>query len=769
MHRDINGYFGVRSSVCTGRTEIEMGFTDSKKEYVIEDMYPKRPWMNYLWNEEYVTCINQFGLGGSIMKAENGFQREIARDTDNRLIFIKENGKSYCINRNYGRLPFGEYKTAVGMGYSKIISEYNNIRTELLIFVPLHGKRECWQLTIENKSNCERKLDIYAFADVNSRIGWHAPCNKDTFEESVNGVCFQHVAYNSPTKYHCIHFASDSEIYGYDVAGKRFVGVYGSRSEPDALQAERLECRGNVFDNFTAGALQLKAELAPGGAKTIRFTLGVETGVAEAAKASKQILAEGAFEKELAAIKEKTSVYDSRVYIKTPDEHINRMVNIWLKRQMDLGKTWGRVYNLGFRDIMQDITGFVPLDDKASREKLLYCLQYQKPDGNTLRSWMPLDLDPYRDGAAWLLPAVVTYIKETGDLSVLDEPVGYWESDMRETVFEHCIRGADFLHRETGEWGLCLWGGGDWNDSFDGAGLNMIGESVWLSIAAVKATSDFIELLKYIGNEELADKYQSLNDKMIHNIRSRGWDRDHFIYGVNDWRERVGSYDTEDAQIFLNPQSWAVIAGIADDNDALLDLAENKLCCDFGYVQCVPSYSRPNPHVGRISYFGKGLFENGSVYNHGCAFKLVADCIAGRGENAYKTLKLMSPFNPKNPYTHSGVEPYVTTNMYLGPECELRAGEVTGSWTTGTTSWVFRGITEYMLGIRAEFDGLLAEPCLPPEWDGAEITRTYRGAVYNIKIKRTGEKAVYFDGRRIASKLLPKCEAGTVHDVEVMI
>ena len=403
------------------------------------------------------------------------------------------------------------------------------------------------------------------------------------------------------------------------------------------------------------------------------------------------------------------------------------------------------------------------------REKIVEYLQYQKADGNTLRSWVPLDLDPYRDGATWMLSTVMTYVKETDDISVLDEPVGYWESDITESVFEHCVRGADFLHREVGECGLCLWGGGDWNDSYDGAGLNMIGESVWLSIAAVKATKDFIELLNHIGKAELAKSYEKKNEKMIGNIYKYGWDKDHFIYGINDWREKVGSYDTEDAQICLNPQTWAVIAGIAEDEQNLLDLVEDKLKCDFGYVQCTPSYSKPNAHIGRIAYFGKGLFENGSVYNHGCAFKMVADCIAGRADNAYETLKLMSPNNPKNPYQHSGVEPYATTNMYLGPECELRAGEVTSSWTTGTTSWVFRYIIEYMLGIRAEFNGLLIDPKIPSEWDRAEITRTFRGAVYDIEIVRTGNKSIYLDGEKTDTNILPPLEKGSRHKVVVNI
>ena len=744
-----------------------MAFIDERKEYEICGMFPKRPWMNYLWNEEYIAIINQFGCGKGRMSAENNFQRDIVKDTDSRLLYIKADGEITALNRNYKNAEFDTFKTIVGIGYSTVISEYKGIRCEFTIIVPHKGKRECWRVVLKNTSAEAKEFDLYAFAEIDARIGEHLSCTYGDFDKKLNGVYFRHKAYDNPTEYHVVHFATSGNVAAYETAKRRFIGTYGNILEPDGIKNDKLSCTDNSFDADTQAILQSKIKLAPGEEKTIYYTAGVEKSIEEAETNSKAVLSEESFNEELRILAEQTSKYDDKIYIDTPDEEINRLVNIWLKRQMDLGKTWGRVYNKGFRDIMQDISGFVQLDPQICRSKILDCAQYQKEDGNTLRSWVPIDRRNYRDGATWLLQTVTAYIKETADKSILDEKAGYFESDVIETLFEHCIRAIEFLYREVGEHGLCLWGGGDWNDSFDGAGLQMIGESVWLSIAAIKSTNDFNELLSWLGKDNLIKKYTEKRDVMTENIHKYGWNEDHFIYGINDWHERVGSYDTPAGRLFLNPQTWAVLAHIADDDQKLMDLVEDELSCDFGYVQQKPCYTTPDPHVGRISYFGKGFYENGSVYNHGVAFKIVADCVANRGDNAYKTIKMMLATNPKN--SDSGVEPYALCNMYFGPENETRKGEAPMHWITGTSSWMFRGIVEYLIGVRADFDGLLIDPRLPDGWDNVKITRAFRNAVYSIEIKRGNEKAIVVDGKAIDKNVIPVFDDGKKHEVLMYI
>lgn len=746
-----------------------MGFNDTRKEYVIEDMFPKRPLINYLWNERYITAINQFGGGKGQTELENHFWHNMIREGDSRHIFIKSGGEIYSANRNYNNLPFDVFETVVGMGYSKIISEYRNIRSELTILVPKDGMRECWRLMLTNTSDVEKCFDVYAYADIDAQLTEHLSCNASDFNKELNGICVSHNVYNSPSEYHMVHFATDAVVASYETAARRFFGVYGDRRNPCELYEEHLSSVENTFDNATPAVLQINVKLNAGEARELYFTAGVEKNIDDVIVNSKKAVTKEYFDKSMQYLCEQAAKYDGRVFIKTPDDEVNRFANIWLKRQMELGKTWGRVYNKGFRDIMQDISGFTQLDPTVAREKILDCIQYQKEDGNTLRSWVPLDLRPYRDGAVWLLSTLVTYVKETADKTILDEKVSYWDSKAAETVFEHCIRAADFIHRETGEHNLCLWGGGDWNDSFDGAGLEMKGESIWLSIAAVKSTNDFIELLKWLNKSEMAEHYIAKNAEMKANINKYGFDRDHYIYGINDKGEVAGSYNTDEGQIFLNPQTWAVMAGINDNPQALLDLVERELACDYGYVQQKPCFTKPNPNFGRITYFGKGFYENGSCYNHGTAFKLVADCIAGRGDNAYSTLKKILPQNKYNDYKQSGVEPYALCNMYFGPENTARGGEAPMSWITGTSSWVFRAITEYMLGVRADFDGLIIDPQIPSKWNRAKIRRTYRGAVYDIEIIRSKNKRLCADGKELEGFIAPAFNDGKIHNITAEI
>ncbi len=746
-----------------------MAFIDEKKEYEICDMYPKRPWMNYLWNEEYIAIIDQFGFGKGRISVENNFQRDIVKNTDSRIIYIKSSDNEIIsLNRNYKNLKFDTFKTIVGIGYSTIVSAYKWLHSEFTIIVPHKGKRECWRLVLKNTSNETKQFDLYAFADLDVAIGEHLSCTFGDFDKDLNGIYFRHKAYETPTDYHIVHLAASCDVDAYETAKRRFIGTYGNILEPDGIKAQKLSSTDNSFDADTQAVLQSYVTLNPGEEKTIYFTVGVEKTLDNAVKNSKSLLSRESFDNELKFLSQQTAKYDDKIYIQTPDDEVNRFINIWLKRQLDLGKTWGRVYNKGFRDIMQDISGFVQLDPDICRNKILDCVQYQKEDGNTLRSWVPLDRRNYRDGATWLLSTVAAYVKESADKSVLEEKVGYFESDIAETLFEHCIRAIDFLYREVGEHGLCLWGGGDWNDSFDGAGLKMIGESVWLSIATVKATNDFTELLNYLGKTDLASTYISKRNIMTENIHKFGWDKDHFIYGINDWHERIGSYDTPTGQIFLNPQTWAVLAHIADDEKSLMDLVERELSCEFGYVQQKPCYTAPDSHVGRISYFGKGFYENGSVYNHGVAFKIVADCVASRGNEAYSTLKKLLPSNPEN--KNSGVEPYALCNMYFGPENESRRGEAPMHWITGTSSWVFRGIVEYIIGVRADFDSLIIDPKLPDSWDNVNITRTFRNATYDIEIKRGTNKGMQIDDNSpIDSNRVPVFDDNAKHKILLII
>lgn len=308
----------------------------------------------------------------------------------------------------------------------------------------------------------------------------------------------------------------------------------------------------------------------------------------------------------------------------------------------------------------------------------------------------------------------------------------------------------------------------------NGAGLQMKGESVWLSQATVVAARMFSDLLNRLGLSDAAANYARRADRLVDNLRQEAWDGDHFLCGFTDWGEKVGARENQYAQVFLNMQTWAILSDVAESPEALSDLIEEELNSDFGYVLNKPSFREGDDHIGRVSYFELGAYENGSVYNHGGAFKLVADCKIGRGQLAYETLRKILPGNPMNLPKDSGCEPYAVSNMYLGPENDLRGGEALMSWITGTAGWLFRGVVEDMLGVRAEYDGLSIRPCLPPHWGDVAVRREFRGSVFDIQIHNpnmleTGTLEVRVDGELVDGNLIPVPVAGSTVRVEVTL
>jgi cellobiose phosphorylase len=294
-------------------------------------------------------------------------------------------------------------------------------------------------------------------------------------------------------------------------------------------------------------------------------------------------------------------------------------------------------------------------------------------------------------------------------------------------------------------------------------------------MAAVRSANEFAELLDVLGKTQEAKLYRQKAEVLRQSILKYGWDKDHFIYGINDWREKLGAYESKEGKIFLNPQAYAVLADIVDikTQNELMDLVERELKCDYGYVQLKPSYTAGDEHIGRVSFMQPGTVENGSVYNHGATFKIAADCKLGRGNIAYDSVVRMIGTNPKNPSTVSGMEPYVISNMYLGPE-NICAGEAPMSWLTGTAGWLFRCILEYMVGICADYKGLKINPVISSDWKEVTAFRQFRGANFNITIKNPkglecGKTVVTVNGNEIDGNIITDFDKGKAYTVVATI
>ncbi len=762
------------------KVQMQGGYFDNeKKEYVITDMFPRKTLQNYLWNEEMVCPCDHFGHGNSWFSIGTS-RRTIESGERNVYVKDKETGESYCANRNYEQLPFDVHETHVGLGYQTIVSQYKGIRTEFTILVPVEGAATLFQIKIKNLSEKTCKKSVYFCIQPKPDLSWHAAYGFADYNKRLDGLLYTHDGYQLPNDYTKIFVGSDEQCTAYDVSYEHFKGKYTGYHNPIGLKREKLSCKGTTFESLYVAAMQYDIKLTAGEEKVITLCAFAARSEDECLQRKAAYLSLGAFKKEKEKQKTRNAEYADVFTLQSPDAYLNTQVNIWLKRQLSLGKTWGRLSGKGFRDVMQDITAFVSFDTALAKKRILHALKYQFEDGNPIRMFEPNFYYPYNDGGVWITGAILSYINESGDIDILNEELPYFKGDSyarvslsdayvteaymagqrKDSVLEHACAAIDYLLHCRGERNLVLWRGGDWNDSLNSVGLKNKGESVWLSIATVKAISELQSILAMVeGTKERIADYENKKECLKQAIRTHGYTGKQYIYGINDEGVQVGGEE----RIFLNPQTWAVL-GEVDERERLesvMDEVENRLKCAFGYVQCAPSFDKGDDTIGRVSYFQKGLVENGAVYNHGVAFKIAADCKLGRGDNAYRSLKLISCDNPDN--LGSGVEPYAVSNMYIGPENEYLAGHAPMSWVTGTAGWLYRCVTEFICGVKPTLKGLKIEPCLPTGWNGTKLTRKFRGEIYDITFEEGDRACVLCDGKQV--DVLPLDGVDTQHTV----
>ena len=754
-------------------TKFESGYFDrDNRKYIITNMTPTRPLVNYIWSEEFMMTLDHFGCGSSFGKVAYSTRRPLIGGEGSRLIFVKDrqSGKHFCANGLYTAKPHDFHEAHIVPGGHSVIGEEMGVRVTFSLTAPMKGYAELWKVEIENRSETVRELSVYAHAGLQADYSGHRSYTCADWNQELGGILYSHEIYPEPGVTHYEHehlyFCSNYPVNSFTTSQDKFKGLYRTFAEPLAMEWDSLPNNGSSYNDYNTTAVEHRVALQAGEKQTIYYVAGMAKTPEEAVNSAKAYLAEGLFENTMAQRTQTARDTEKVFVLESGNEYMDDLVNTWLKNQVDLGKTWARVYGCGFRDVMQDVAAFASLDPEMAKKKILLCLSHQFPHGNTIRMFEPLMRVDYRDGAAWIPETVSVYLNESGDLDFLNEECPYFESEESGTVLDHIRRGMTFLTTVTGEHGLCLWGHGDWNDSTNAAGLRGRGESVWLSIAAVKALKTFTKILVNANMSEEAAKWLDEAQKLTEKINTFGWDRDHYIHGYNDDMKKVGAYESAGAKFYLNMQSWAVLADIATDENGhkLMDRVEEELKCAYGYVQCTPSYTKGDPTIGRTTYFMPGCVENGAVYNHGVTFKIAADCHLGRGDLAYQTIRSILADNPE--LYGCGVEPYAVTNMYIGPENPYVAKFAPCSWITGTAGWMYRCITEYLLGVQATFNGLQLKPCIPKELDKTKITRQYRGAAYHITVCY-GEGTMECDGQPVQGDTLPLYPEGTEHFVTV--
>jgi len=743
-------------------------FSADGREYVITDATrPPRAQINFLWNDNLITGMNQFGSGEGIFNNRTMLYNDSKGRVDaikdgHRYFYVRDNDSGEVWNTGWfpTKIKGAKYSATVGLGYSKYEITYSDITIASKVFLAPDEPVEIWEFSIKNNSTKKRNLSLIPYVEWNL-LGYPTLSSKysyfrSEYDKEYKAVVSFNTSDERPHDRYNAFVATDGNIKGWCGGRRHFIGPYGHIGAPEALITGEMACK-EAWCEELAGCISVEAKMSVGMEKNIAVIMGLFSSRAEKSRIIKKVISCDYRKKSFDKLISSKDKMINKALVKTPNERINIMTNIWSKQQIQLCAEFGRDGVRGFRDTLQDAWGMAIFNPKLAREKIIETLEHQCADGHCIRGWMPVQPHHYSDGPVWVVLTVIAYLKETGDYGILEEDVKYFDKGAA-SVFEHVLLSLRHLSEDTGKHGLVKAHAGDWNDSLNWMGKDGIGESVWTSIGLFYALNVFIEFLekKRKADRELLEEMILRRKKIEDAIEKYGWDGDWYLAGYSDFGNPVGSHKNKEGKIFLNSQTWAVLSDLAKGEryEKCLKAIDNILESEHGSLTLTPSFTNKDENVGRVTMLLPGMYENATPYCHGTAFKIVSDLHAKRADEALGSFLKVMPDSQKNPSSISGAEPYAFTNQYLGPD-NGRAGESISGWITGTAGWMFRAVVEYFLGIKPDFDGFHIDPCLPSEWKTASIQRLIRGKKYDIEITRKDKDyCVKVNGKDLLSKYL---------------
>ena len=759
-------------------------FSPDGSEYNFHTPVTPRPMMNYIWNSKILSGVNQTGGGtgaygdrAACYIDPEGRGRSVIIKNGNRYFYVRDEETGEYWNPGWYpvKKELEHYQATHGLGYSVIDGSYNGVDVNTRVFANNEDPVEIWSLQVKNQSNRTRKLKVFSFVEF-TLTGYKIYCNyysnlQATFEAKDNMIVAFNTAQERTHDWFSGFISSSLPVTGFDTSRKAFLGTYGDITAPETVKEGKCKNSLSTCEDMV-GVLENTLTLEPGQTIIYHVLIGGTNTTEEAARVTRKLFAEGKIEEDFLTLKQSKQNMIQDIEIHTPDSKVNNLTNKWVKQQVQLCAEVGRDTGKGFRDQLQDAWAIASFNQELAKEKILETLRYEYSDGRCVRGWLPLDEHIYSDGPTWIAPTINAYLKETGDYSFLDIKEPYLDQG-EATVWEHILTAVRHSSDDTGERDLVRARAGDWNDSLNGIGVGGKGESVWTSIALYYALNNVAEMAaKIFKDNKLETEMLERAAKIKEAVNDKGWDGEWYLAGYSDAGDKVGTHLEKEGSIYLNSQTWAIMAGIAEGErvDQCLKALDEKLDSPYGPLTLYPTYTKYNPEIGRLTGFVPGIWENGTPYCHGGTFKIVADCVAGRGDQAYETMTKIMPDSDTNSSDLSGCEPYVLTNMYFGPD-NPRAGQTMFAWVTGTAGWMFRAATQYMLGFHPGFDDIRLQPCIPASWKECTLHRKFRNDVYEIKILNHGSGSVVekvtVDGKSLEGNVFGIFGDGKTHEVLV--
>ncbi len=764
----------------SGESTMNYGYFDNeKREYVITRPDTPTPWFNYLGAGGFSGIISN-NAGGLVFDGDPGKRRvtrykfnQLPADRQGRFIYIRdmESGEYWSPTWQPVMKKLDFYEARHGLGYTTIKSSYNGIEAEITYFIGDGAKFERWCGKITNKSGRSRKLKLFSYMEfslhdamIDVNMEWaryYMTCRYEdgviVFDPSSESLCGQKIF---------SFFGTSLEVDGFDCWRDAFIGAYRSEQNPIAVERGYLG-NNNINADQTCASLSSSIELSDGDSREFIYAIGTVDDKAKIKTLYEEAIDIDAARSTLAEIKRGWDEHLEFCKVKTPDGEINTFLNVWHQYQCKMTFDWSRFISYyergvdrgwGFRDSMQDILGVVHAMPEKVKERIKTLLKIQGQNGNARQIYYPGTGEAVggnrSDDHIWSIFSVATYIRETGDTAFLDELVPFVDGG-EGTVKDHLIRGLNFTREHVGEHGIPLFLKNDWNDTFAPIARGGKAESTFVFFQAAHAAYELIELFGYVGDKEnlrWAEDYYAWCKSIYKKLWDGGW----FIRAYTDEGEKFGTNDDEYNKIFLNPQSWAVLSRLPDEKEAntAFDNVNKYLFCEFGCVSHFPASSGFDRSDKNFSGIQSGVKENGGVFYHASTWAVIAQALLGRNEDAFKLYRATLPIRRNDISDRTLIEPYCYASAMLGPSHE-RYGAGSNSWLTGTASWMFLAMTQYILGFRPEYGGLTVDPKIPAEWDGFEMTRKYMEISCHLTVKRTGKRAVSVNGKRIDGNFIP--------------
>ena len=805
-------------------------FDDQNKEYVITTPKTPYPWINYLGTQEFFSLISNTAGGYCFYK--DARLRRITRyrynnvpiDMGGRYFYINDNGTLWSPGWSPVKADLDSYECRHGMGYTKITGSKNGISSEVLFFVPLSFNGEIHRVRVKNTTSENKSLKLFSCVEF---CLWNAQDDQTNYQRNLstgeveveNSVIYHKTEYKE-RRNHFAFYSVNADLTGFDTDRDTFVGLYNGYEAPQVpVSGEPTNTIAHGWGPMASHCITV--DLKPGEEKEYDFILGyVENdeddkweskGVINKKKAYEMIEAKGNPAAVQAAFDEMQNSWNNlftQYKLEHKDEKLCRMVNIWNQYQCMVTFNMSRSASyfetgigrgMGFRDSNQDLLGFVHQIPDRARERILDIAATQFETGGAYHQYQPLTKKGndeiggnFNDDPLWLIAGVVAYIKETGDMDFLNELVPFDnDENNKATLFEHLKRSFYHVVNNLGPHGLPLIGRADWNDCLN---LNCfsntpgesfqtttskdgkVAESVFIAGMFVFYGPEYVKLCELTGKTDEAKKAQEEVNKMNEAVLKFGWDGEWFIRAYDDFGQKIGSNENEEGKIFIESQGFCSMAGIGVDKgyvEKALDSAKKYLDTPYGLVLNNPAFTKYYINMGEISTYPAGYKENAGIFCHNNPWVIAGETVIGRGDRAFEYYKKIAPAYTEEISEIHKTEPYVYSQMIAGKDA-AKPGEAKNSWLTGTAAWNFVVISQNILGIKPDYNGLMIDPCIPSDWDGYKVSRKFRNATFEITISNPnhvckGVKTLVVDGKEIDGNVIPVFDDGKTHSVQVVM